>query len=122
LSEADRTAYLAALPPGADVDHRGTPFTPELLSRLLDTLTADPTTGTPHLGDARFEQATFSGDARFHRASFSGEARFEVATFAGVARFGEATSSSTAQFGTATFIRDADFGGVAFEAAPGSTR
>lgn len=41
LPERLRTAYLAGLSPGTDLDHRGTPFTPftpELLGRLLDAL------------------------------------------------------------------------------------
>ncbi|MFJ5999777.1 pentapeptide repeat-containing protein [Streptomyces sp. NPDC092370] len=114
MSETDRIVYFAALSPGADVDHRGTSFTPELLSRLLDALAADPTTNSPHVGDARFEQATFSGDARFYRAFFSGEARFEGATFAGVARFGEATFSGSARFEGATFAGVARFGEATF--------
>lgn len=114
LPEADRAAYLATLSPGADVDHRGTPFTPVLLRRLLDALTADPATGSPHLGNARFERAHFSDDARFHGASFSGEARFDGATFAGVARFGEATFAGPAWFEGATFAGVARFGETAF--------
>ncbi|WP_244206671.1 pentapeptide repeat-containing protein [Streptomyces swartbergensis] len=114
MPEADRTAYLAALSPGADIDHRGTSFTPELLSRLLDALTADPTTDSPHIGDARFEKATFSGDARFYRASFSGEARFEGVAFSGVARFGGATFSGPARFEGATFAGVARFGEATF--------
>ncbi|MFH8534708.1 hypothetical protein ACH4GE_40735 [Streptomyces tendae] len=51
LTDTDRTAYMPSLAPGANIDHRGTPFTPELLEALLNALT-DPTTGKPHLGRA----------------------------------------------------------------------
>ncbi|MFC8819106.1 hypothetical protein [Streptomyces rochei] len=46
LTDTERTAYLTSLAPGANIDHRGTPFTPELLEALLNALT-DPTTGKP---------------------------------------------------------------------------
>ncbi|MEU9580511.1 pentapeptide repeat-containing protein [Streptomyces chilikensis] len=117
VNAADRAAYLSALSPGADLDHRGTPFTPELLSLLLGSTTADAT-GGPRLGDARFEGAVFSGDARFSRASFSGEARFEGATFFGDALFDGVTFSGPARFGGARFFGDVTFGEARFEGTP----
>ncbi|MFF7144270.1 hypothetical protein [Streptomyces nodosus] len=64
LPGADRSAYLAGLRPGADLDHRGTHFTEELLSELLTAFT-EPSTQKPRIGQARFERATFRGDVRF---------------------------------------------------------
>lgn len=73
LADPDRTAYLTGLHPGADIDHRGTPFTEQLLNALLDAL-RDPITARPHLGDAGFVEAQFSGEAGFDGAQFSGRA------------------------------------------------
>ncbi|MFF8096942.1 hypothetical protein [Streptomyces sp. NPDC016675] len=84
LQENDRAAYLAALSPGADIDHRGTPFTSELLGQLLAVL-RDPDTGHIHIGDANFEAASLSCDARFDEATFSGDAGFPKATFSAAA-------------------------------------
>ncbi|MFG3041864.1 pentapeptide repeat-containing protein [Streptomyces sp. NPDC048330] len=108
LADADRTSYLASLAPGADIDHRGTPFTENLLTQLLAALT-DPTTQHPHLGDARFGEAQFSGIAGFHRAQFSGAAHFGEAQFSGDAAFGGAQFSGDAEFGGAQFSGDAWF-------------
>ncbi|TQE15643.1 pentapeptide repeat-containing protein [Streptomyces ipomoeae] len=113
LDETDRDAYLASLTPGADIDHRGTPFTEELLAALLHAL-HDPTTRTACFGAARFEQAQFSGAARFKRARFSGGARFELAEFSGVAQFNGAQFSNLAHFGEAEFSRTAEFAWVKF--------
>ncbi|MGC2997926.1 pentapeptide repeat-containing protein [Streptomyces sp. G35A] len=73
LADADRDAYLNGLAPGTDIDHRGTPFTEDLLNRLLTAL-HDPTTSQPHIGTAGFDGATFFGTAGF------GGARFETAS------------------------------------------
>ncbi|MEE1928732.1 pentapeptide repeat-containing protein [Streptomyces sp. TRM 70351] len=113
LAEADRAACLAALSPGADLDHRGTPFTAELLPRLLTAL-HDPATGGPRTGDARFDEASFSGDAVFTGTSFSGDAWFSGASFCGDARFSGASFSRGAVFGGASFSRDAEFGRASF--------
>ncbi|MFI6209138.1 pentapeptide repeat-containing protein, partial [Streptomyces sp. NPDC051041] len=113
LADADRDAYLAGLTSGADIDHRGTPFTPELLNRLLTAL-HDPTTSRPHIGAARFGGATFTGDARFEGATFTGDAWFGGATFTGDARFEGATFTGDAWFGEATFTGDARFEGATF--------
>ncbi|MFF0430332.1 pentapeptide repeat-containing protein [Streptomyces sp. NPDC004520] len=113
LTETDRDTYLAGLAPGADIDHRGTPFTENLLTRLLDAV-RDPTTTDPHLGTARFDGARFSGDARFNGARFSGDARFGDAQFSGDAWFGRARFSGDARFGAVRFSGDAWFGRAQF--------
>ncbi|MEU4685619.1 pentapeptide repeat-containing protein [Streptomyces xinghaiensis] len=134
VAESDRVAYLTALAPGADIDHRGTAFTTELLNRLLDAL-RDPT-GLPSLGGARFggatflddawfvgatfsglawfAETTFSGDARFDGATFSGDARFDAVTVTGDAWFDEMTSSGEARFDHATFSGGVWFDGATF--------
>ncbi|MGW1411294.1 pentapeptide repeat-containing protein [Streptomyces sp. NPDC002403] len=114
LADADRNAYLAGLTPGTHIDHRGTPFTEPLLNALLDAL-CDPATGYPHLGNARFESATFHGNAWFRSATFHGNARFESATFQSDARFGWATFQSDASFGAATFQNVAWFRSATFQ-------
>ncbi|MEV5358705.1 pentapeptide repeat-containing protein [Streptomyces sp. NPDC052693] len=113
LNEADRIAYLRALEPGIDIDHRGTPFTSELLDRLLQAL-RDPTTGLPRIGEALFGEASFSDDARFSGASFTGEAWFARASFSGPAWFVGASFSGTARFGEAFFCSAAWFSGASF--------
>ncbi|MEE1938403.1 pentapeptide repeat-containing protein [Streptomyces sp. TRM 70361] len=113
LDEPDRVAYIATLTPGADIDHCGTPFTPELLDQLLNAL-RDPTTGCPHFGDAWFDEASFSGDAQFDEASFSGNARFGGTSFSGNARFDGASFSGNAQFSEASFSDGAWFVGTSF--------
>ncbi|MFF2523530.1 pentapeptide repeat-containing protein [Streptomyces liangshanensis] len=114
LDAAARNAYLAALSPGADVDHRGTTITGPLLDALLAVL-RDPATGAPRLGDARFESATFEGDAVFTSATFTGDAAFGSATFEGGAWFRSATFEGDAGFRAATFEGDAVFEWATFE-------
>ncbi|MEU9211812.1 pentapeptide repeat-containing protein [Streptomyces sp. NPDC048415] len=82
LGDADRSDYLAALQPGADVDHRGTPFTEELMGELLDALT-DPSTDMPRFGDALFDRAEFSGDAHFDGSKISGDVSLREAEVTG---------------------------------------
>jgi hypothetical protein len=118
LDPADRTAYLATLGPGTDIDHRGTTFTPRLLQELLDPL-RDPANGILHLGTARFDLAVFTGEAQFFGAAFTGDAGFAGATFTGDAWFGGAAFTGYAQFGGATFTDTAGFGGVTFTGAAG---
>jgi hypothetical protein len=108
LNDADRSAYLTGLRPGADIDHRGTPFTEELLRRLLGALT-DPDTNRPRFGDAWFDRATFSGDARFARVEFSGNAHFAEARFSGDAWFNEAKFNGDTVFIEAKFKSHALF-------------
>ncbi|MGX2995757.1 pentapeptide repeat-containing protein [Streptomyces sp. JNUCC 64] len=114
LTDADRTAYLTGLTPGDDIDHRGTPFTPDLLRALLRAL-IDPTTGKPCTGDAFFSEAQFSGDAWFRETQFSGDAWFRETQFSGDAWFSEAQFSGNARFDGAQFSRDAWFTNVRFE-------
>ncbi|MFE2157145.1 pentapeptide repeat-containing protein [Streptomyces lydicus] len=127
LDEADCDAYLANLAPGADIDLRSTPFTEDLLARLLDAL-RDPTTEQPRIGSARFDGASFTGPARFdeatftHVASFDGAtftraASFDRATFAGLAAFNQTTFAYSAWFDRATFIGVAAFGRATFAGA-----
>ncbi|MFF5393181.1 pentapeptide repeat-containing protein [Streptomyces sp. NPDC013012] len=115
LTDTDRDTYLAGLAPGDNIDHRGTSFTYDLLSRLLDAV-RDPTTTHPHIRDALFSEAEFSGDARFIRAQFSGIALFDEAEFSGVAVFEEAQFSAAARFTGAQFSGDAGFSGAQFSA------
>ncbi|WP_432088486.1 pentapeptide repeat-containing protein [Streptomyces sp. bgisy095] len=108
LADTDRDTYLAGLAPGADIDHRGTPLTEDLLDRLLQVLT-DPTTSAPRFGDASFVGAQFSGAAQFGEAQFSGNAWFIGAQFSGNAWFGEAQFSGAAWFTGAQFSGAAEF-------------
>ncbi|MFI0818281.1 pentapeptide repeat-containing protein [Streptomyces sp. NPDC021098] len=116
LNETDRAAYLTTLAPGAEVDHRGTPFTEDLLRQLLDAL-HDPLTSHPHLGKALFNGATFSGAGAtdgFDSASFFGEACFVGASFFSKADFHRASFFGKASFGAASFSSIADFAGASF--------
>ncbi|MFF5019549.1 pentapeptide repeat-containing protein [Streptomyces sp. NPDC001165] len=108
------TAYLSTLRPGADIDARGVTFTPKLLNDVLDAV-RDPATGAPHLGDAKFENATFTESALFIGAMITGWARFDQATFAGGASFMGAVFRSNARFGQVTFEGGGDFTGTTFE-------
>ncbi|MGW8574842.1 pentapeptide repeat-containing protein [Streptomyces niveus] len=112
LSETDLTVYLNTLSPGADLDHRSTSFTPDLLARLLDAL-REPG-GSPRLGRALFGGAMFTSDARFDTVTFTGDALFPGATFTGVAWFDNATFASDALFAGVTFAGDARFDTVTF--------
>ncbi|WP_330177251.1 pentapeptide repeat-containing protein [Streptomyces sp. NBC_01498] len=113
LEETDRAAHLAALSPGADIDHRGTSFSTSLLDRLLDAL-RDQVTRHPRLGNARFNGARFTGDANFSGADLTGRASFDDAVFTGGARFGGADFTETARFGGAVFEGEARFREAAF--------
>ncbi|MEW1794692.1 pentapeptide repeat-containing protein [Streptomyces niveus] len=118
LADADRDAYLAGLTPGADIDHRGTPFSEPLLDALLDAF-LDPATGHPRLGEARFDSATFQSDARFVRATFEGNVWFDSATFQDLASFDSATFQGLAQFESASFQGAAHFNWVSFQGYAG---
>ncbi|KUN46106.1 hypothetical protein AQJ43_37975 [Streptomyces avermitilis] len=113
MDDTDRAAYLTVLSPGADIDHRGTPFTPNLLNQLLAAL-RDPTTGKPRTGEARFDGATFSGEARFNGATFSREVRFDGATFSRKAQFRETTFTQDARFDGAAFSGETEFENATF--------
>ncbi|MCX4976474.1 pentapeptide repeat-containing protein [Streptomyces sp. NBC_00620] len=118
LATADRDAYLAGLTPGANVDHRGTPFTQRVLADFLYAL-HDPATGGTHLGVADFGWATFEGIALFHSATFEDDANFASATFKGDASFGLATFKGGAGFESARFEGDALFVTATFEGNAG---
>ncbi|MFK0132448.1 pentapeptide repeat-containing protein [Streptomyces rubiginosohelvolus] len=115
LADTDRNAYLNALTPGAGIDHRGTPFTEDLLHRLLTAL-HNPNFSQAHIGNARFDGATFTGDASFGGVNFTGDAWFDGATFTGDAWFGGVTFTGVAWFDGATFTSDAVFGEATFTA------
>ncbi|MER5618313.1 pentapeptide repeat-containing protein, partial [Streptomyces sp. NPDC002215] len=116
LAETDRDTYLSGLAPGANIDHRDTHFTEDLLDRLLGAL-REPTYRNLHLGDARFEGAQFSGDAMFRRAQFSGDARFDKAQFSSHAMFDGSQFSGAARFDKAQFSSHAMFDGSQFSGA-----
>ncbi|WP_063892264.1 MULTISPECIES: pentapeptide repeat-containing protein [unclassified Streptomyces] len=119
LAADDRDAYLAALTPGASIDHRGTNFTESLLNALLNAL-RDPETGHPRLGHAKFELATFEGAALFELAIFEDCALFESATFKGDALFESATfKGDNALFDRATFKGQAGFSQATFKGQAG---
>ncbi|WP_165955978.1 pentapeptide repeat-containing protein [Streptomyces hainanensis] len=108
LDHIDRAAYLTSLAPWADVDHRGTSFTPELLRELLEAL-KDPDTSRARFGHAGFDGATFTGRAAFDDATFTGHAGFREATFTADADFAKATFARAARFDDATFTNRAEF-------------
>ncbi|MFE6808641.1 pentapeptide repeat-containing protein [Streptomyces sp. NPDC057681] len=112
LAAPERAAYLSGLAPGADVDHRGTPFTASLLQSLLDAL-RDPA-GIPRLGAAHFQSATFEDVADFTSATFNDTVDFEFATFKDTAVFESATFNDIAVFDLATFKDTAVFQSATF--------
>lgn len=113
ITDAGRDAYLASLAPGADIDHRNTGFTGQLLDSLLNAL-HDPDSSENRIGVADFRGAEFSGDARFDVALFSSDARFDGVRFFGDALFDRAKFRSGAQFDDAEFSGDAAFGMAEF--------
>uniref|UniRef100_A0AAU3GR32 Pentapeptide repeat-containing protein n=1 Tax=Streptomyces sp. NBC_01401 TaxID=2903854 RepID=A0AAU3GR32_9ACTN len=114
LDDAERAAYLATLSPGDDLDHRGTPFTRDLLDQLLTALHAPARQG-PYAGGAVFREASFVGDVDFHGAAFAGDADFNDVTFTGDADLHGTTFRAGADFTDASFAHVADFGGASFE-------
>ncbi|MGW0806051.1 pentapeptide repeat-containing protein [Nonomuraea sp. NPDC002799] len=56
-----------------------------------------------HIGDARFDGATFTGNARFDEATFAGNAWFTGATFNGGAEFEATTFTGDVVFNKTTF-------------------
>ncbi|MDX2557264.1 pentapeptide repeat-containing protein [Streptomyces stelliscabiei] len=118
LTDTARTDYLTGLAPGADIDHRGTPFTQDLLEALLHAL-HDPSTGKRRLGRALFTGAQFFGEANFIGAQFAGDAWFDGAQFFGDARFSGAQFSGTTRFSGAQFSGRAGFVGAQFSSEAG---
>ncbi|MFI9549845.1 pentapeptide repeat-containing protein [Streptomyces sp. NPDC052016] len=104
--------YIAGLAPGADIDHRGTPFDEPLLRALLGALRVAPNE-QPLLGAAQFDGALFKNDANFDEATFSGKANFDGTTFFGRASFGSAMFAGAARF-SATFTGATWFQGARF--------
>lgn len=82
LDGTERTAYLASLTPGADLDHRGTPFTQSLLDELLAPL-REPGSGRVRVGEAAFDEVRFTGDAELEGIDFGGFCSFASAVFDG---------------------------------------
>ncbi|MEU5257212.1 pentapeptide repeat-containing protein [Streptomyces longwoodensis] len=111
MSDADRVVYIAGLQPGADIDHRGTPFTEELLSELLAPL-RDPVSGRPCLGCAKFNEAKFSGNATFESTDFRGDADFSMVEIRGDARFEWGDIRGKAAFGGAKIGGNLNFSNV----------
>ncbi|MCX4578077.1 pentapeptide repeat-containing protein [Streptomyces sp. NBC_01571] len=80
LDSGERAAHLATLTPGADLDHRGTPFTQSLLDELLAPL-RDSGSGPARVGEASFDEVRFSGDAELGEVEFGGHCSFSSAVF-----------------------------------------
>jgi hypothetical protein len=112
VSSEARKVILAALKPSADLDLRGTPIDPELLSQLLAALR--PEGGPPTIGSAEFDEAQFTGDAEFDEAQFTRDAEFRGARFTGVAAFDSAQFTEDAGFSHAQFGGHAGFSHAQF--------
>lgn len=118
LDSSERAAHLATLTPGADLDHRGTPFTQSLLDELLAPL-RDPGSGLARVGEASFDEARFSGDAELGEVEFGGHCSFSSAVFgAGVyvreVRVGGDLRLGAAQIAGDVWLDDTDVGGDAW--------
>ncbi|MFI5860637.1 SAV_2336 N-terminal domain-related protein [Streptomyces sp. NPDC051546] len=113
-SAAERTDYLDALRPGADVDLRGTTFADDLLDRLLLAL-REPPTGRVRLGSATFDRARFATDWGTYGAEFEGPAVFDRAAFEGRADFSASRFLDRVSFGRTVFRRDCGFGAGVFD-------
>ncbi|MFM9812921.1 pentapeptide repeat-containing protein [Streptomyces scabiei] len=114
LDSTCRASYLGTLSAGADIDHRGTPFTERLLAELLNVL-RDQTTNGVVVGRARFDGSTFSGEADFADVAFTGRAEFDGAVFDEYGRFKRARFESRAQFRGARFLCETSFEKAVFE-------
>lgn len=127
LSLAERSDYLSTLTPGADLDFRGTYFSPKTLTELKDALRTQD--GAVEVGHAYFQQAVFVDDANFigvrfneraffFETEFRGPTRFDMAHFDSQVEFAKTRFEERAMFRTATFAGDvvffrAHFGGAA---------
>jgi uncharacterized protein YjbI with pentapeptide repeats len=114
LDSAERAAHLASLSPGADLDHRGTPFTQILLDELLAPL-RDPGSGRARVGEASFDEVRFTGDAEFEGIDFGGFCSFVSAVFGGgvyvrEVRTGGDLSLAAAQVAGDVWLDDTDVG------------
>ncbi|MGW8763011.1 pentapeptide repeat-containing protein [Streptomyces sp. NPDC055815] len=118
LDSAERAAHLASLPPGADLDHRGTPFTQSLFDELLAPL-RDPGSGRARVGEASFDEVRFTGDAELEGIDFGGFCSFESAVFGGGVyvqdvRAGGDFRLSAAQVAGDVWLDDTEVGGDAW--------
>lgn len=116
LDQSEMAGALVDLRPGAEVDARGTRFTPELLTQVLTAVSGG---SSPHFGAARFDFATFSGETRLDRSRFGGLATFEGARFGGFTSFDAARFDADAvfvdvDFDEVTSFKDTQFGGEAW--------
>lgn len=98
LSDPECTAYVESLSPGADLDHRGTRFTPALLRALLTSLRS-PASGVTLLGHARFDAAFFPEDAVFDGVVFASEVSFRDTYVSQRASFQRAVFETAPTFG-----------------------
>ncbi|MET7320189.1 pentapeptide repeat-containing protein [Streptomyces sp. NPDC005549] len=118
LDSTERAAHLASLAPGADLDHRGTPFTQSLLDALLAPL-RDPASGRARVGKAAFEETRFTGDAELEDIDFDGSCSFASAAFDGGLYAREVRTAgdfrlAAAQVAKDVWLDDTDVGGDAW--------
>ncbi|KUL42893.1 pentapeptide repeat-containing protein [Streptomyces regalis] len=105
LNNAERAAHLASLSPGADLDHRGTPFTQSLLDELLAPL-RDPGSGRARVGEASFDEVRFTGDAELEGIDFGGFCSFASAVFGGGVYVREVHAGGDFRLGAAQVAED----------------
>ncbi|MFE9941890.1 pentapeptide repeat-containing protein [Streptomyces hirsutus] len=118
LDSAERAAHLASLTPGADLDHRGTPFTQSLLDELLAPL-RDPGSRRARVGEASFDEVRFTGDAEFEGIDFGGFCSFASAVFGGGVYVREVHAGGDFRLGAAqvagdVWLDDTEVGGGAW--------
>ncbi|MFD4975024.1 pentapeptide repeat-containing protein [Streptomyces sp. NPDC058424] len=118
LDSAERAAHLASLTPGADLDHRGTPFTQSLLDELLAPL-RDPWSRRARVGEASFDEVRFTGDAEFEGIDFGGFCSFASAVFGGGVYVREVHAGGDFRLGAAqvagdVWLDDTEVGGDAW--------
>ncbi len=99
--ESSVTSAITQLKETGAIDGRGVRFSGPLLQRLLASLPRD--IGRRWLGQALFDQATFTGEANFDGIAFRGDARFYYATFERRAGFQDARFEADAWFEGARF-------------------
>ncbi|MBT2412428.1 pentapeptide repeat-containing protein [Streptomyces sp. ISL-12] len=118
LGSAERAAHLASLAPGADLDHRGTPFTQSLLDELLAPL-RDPASRRARVGEAAFDEVRFTGDAELEGIDFGGFCSFASAVFGGGLYVREVRTGGDLRLGAAqvagdVWLDDTEVGGDAW--------
>ncbi|MDQ0491222.1 pentapeptide repeat-containing protein [Streptomyces cellulosae] len=105
LDSADLAAHLAALRPGADLDHRGTRFTQDLLDELLAPL-RDPATGRARVGKADFDEVRFTGEAEVRDVEFDDCCSFASAVFDAMLHLREVCTGGDLQLSRARVAGD----------------